>query len=255
MRYEILGTLRAVDGDKSLSVRPPKMRVVLATLLIRADQVVSVDQLVTEVWGATPPRRATAALYVYVSQLRKLLGGGTGEGPILTSSPGYILRTGADELDLQIFQRLVREGRAGLRAGRYEEAGQAFESALALWRGPALSELCNGPIINGFAIWLEEMRLECTELMVETGLRVGRHRELVSFLQALVREHSLHEAFYRQLMLALYRSERRADALMVYQSARTILRRELGLEPGRQLRELQQSILRSGEALDFKAAG
>jgi SARP family transcriptional regulator, regulator of embCAB operon len=242
------------DGE-SLAVTAPKMEVVLAVLLIRADQVVSVEQLITEMWGGTRPKRATAALYVYVSQLRKLVTGRTGAaGPIITRAPGYVLRTGSDELDLHVFQRLVREGRESMRRDQYEPASRAFESALTLWRGSPLSELREGPIINGFAMWLDEVRLECHEMLVETNLRLGRHREMVSLLHELIREHPLHEAFYRQLMLALYRSERRADALAVYQSARSTLNRELGLEPGRQLGEMQRSILAASEVLDIPLA-
>lgn len=253
MKYEVLGPLRVVRGEENLGLSARKMGIVLATLLIRADQVVSVEQLITEVWGGSPPRRVHAALYVYISQLRKLLGAG-GPSPIVTRAPGYVLRTGTDQLDLHVFQRLVGEGREHARHDRHEDARDAFEQALELWRGPALSELREGPIINGFAIWLDETRLECSELLVESSLRLGRHRELVSVLQRLIGEHPLHEAFYRQLMLALWRCERRADALAVYQAARTTLSRELGLEPGGQLRELQQSILASGENLELRAA-
>ncbi|MEV5829039.1 AfsR/SARP family transcriptional regulator [Spirillospora sp. NPDC052242] len=244
-----------IKDDESLTVSARKMEIVLATLLTRAEQVVSIEQLVTELWGGSPPRRATAALYVYVSQLRKLLTGSTGRtGPISTRAPGYMLRTGADELDLHVFQRLMGEGRAALRSGDHPRAGRALETALGLWRGPALSELREGPIINGFAIWLEEMRLECNELLVEANLALGRHREMISVLRRMIADHPLHEAFYRQLMTALCRAERRADALVVYQNARATLNRELGLEPGRQLREMQHSILVSADAFDTMAA-
>lgn len=253
MRYEILGSLRVTDGARTIPVSGPKTRVVLATLLIRSGQVVPLEELIGEVWGEHPPRRATAALYVYVSQLRKLLGTG-GEGPIHTETPGYVLRTEPDELDLGEFQTLAARGREGMRDGRLEQASTAFERALALWRGPALRELQNGPVVSGFTLWLEELRLECTELLVEANLRLGRHRELVGFLQGLVREHPLYEAFHWQLMLALYHSERRADALMAYRSARAVLNRELGLEPGRRMRELQQTILHDTDELDIRYA-
>ncbi|SDG94398.1 DNA-binding transcriptional activator of the SARP family [Sinosporangium album] len=255
MKYEVLGSLRVVKDGRALTVTAPKMEIVLATMLIRADHVVSIEQLITEIWGSSPPRRATAALYVYVSQLRKLLTGSGGEkGPILTRAPGYVLRTSVDELDLHVFQRLIAEGREHKRHWRYDEARVAFEKALALWRGRTLSNLREGPIITGFVHWLEEVRLECNEMLVEVNLRLGRHRELVSVLHGLVREYPLHEQFYRQLMLALYRSERRADALAVYQSARATLNRELGLEPGWQLGEMQQSILAADAMLDLETA-
>jgi DNA-binding SARP family transcriptional activator len=156
-----------------------------------------------------------------------------------------VLYTNADELDLCMFQRLVDEGREAMRDTRFEQARSAYAQALSLWRGPALRELRDAPGINSFVIWLEEIRLECTEALVEANLELNRHREQVSVLRRLISDHPLHETFYRQLMLALYRSERRADALAVYQDARATLQRELGLEPGHGLRELQQSILYS----------
>ncbi|MFE2410974.1 BTAD domain-containing putative transcriptional regulator [Kitasatospora sp. NPDC059408] len=253
MRYEILGPLRVLDGEDVLMVTAPKVEVLLATLLIRAGQVVSLDQLVTEVWNHNPPRRATDALYVYISQLRKLLGR-NGRKPIQTRAPGYRLVTEEGELDLHVFQRLVNEGRAAHRDGRHAAAADAFGAALALWQGPALDELRDGPVITGFVTWLEETRLECTEKMIESNLVLGRHREVVGMLYGLIADHPLHEAFYRQLMTALYRSERRGDALRVYRTARGALQDQLGLEPGRALRELQQSILLADDVFDARPA-
>lgn len=255
VRFEVIGPLRVVNGDETVTVRARKMEILLATLLIRAGQVVSLDQLVTEIWDHNPPRRATAALYVYISQLRKLLGTpGRTESPIMTRAPGYVLSPGEDELDLEILQRLVNKGRDAAREGRHPDAAAAFGDALGLWRGPVLSELRDGPIVTGFVTWLEEVRLECTEKMVEANLALGRHHELIGFLYTQVAEHPLQEALYRQLMQALYRSERRADALGVYATARKVLQSELGLEPGRALRDLQRSILLADEALDARTA-
>ncbi|POM23842.1 Regulatory protein AfsR [Actinomadura rubteroloni] len=253
MRYEILGSLRVADGE--VTITAPKIEVVLATLLIRSGEVVSVDQLVTEVWGGEPPQRATAALYVYVSQLRKLLPRDeNGARPIETRSPGYVLHADEGQLDLHLFQRLVRESRAHVRAGRWDEARVGLEDALGLARGSALATLPGGPVINGFARWVNEVRLECQETLGEMKLRLGRHREMVGVLSGLIREYPLHEPFYGQLMLALYRCDRRADALGVYQTARETLNRELGLDPGRGLREMQRSILAADEVLDARPA-
>lgn len=244
MRYEILGRLRVVDGADTLTISARKIEVVLATLLIRSGQVVPLDQLVTEIWNYNPPRRATDALYVYISQLRKLLTRPGGDGnPIITRAPGYVLCPRTAELDFRSFQEYVNAGRAAAHGGRHEEAAAAFEGALALCRGPVLYELREGPIVSGFASWLEEVKLECTERLVESNLALGRHREMVGMLYSLVAEHPLHEPFYRQLMQALHRSERRADALKVYQMACRTLKEELGLEPARALRELQQRVL------------
>src|SRR5437868_3558371 len=189
----------------------------------------------TEIWGDEPPRRATATVHVYVSQLRKLLGRTRqGDSPIVTRFPGYVLRLGDSTLDAHEFQQLARQGRAAIRAGRYQEASAACGRALALWRGRVLG----GPIVEEFATWAEETRLECVELRNEAELTLGRHRELVGPLYALVNTHPLIEAFHRQLMLALYRSDRRADALRVFQRVRSTLDRELGIAPCRQLHEL-----------------
>jgi SARP family transcriptional regulator, regulator of embCAB operon len=246
VEYEILGPLHVKNTEGSVLIRAQKMEIVLAALLIRAGQVVSAEQLIGEVWGESPPRRAMASVYVYISQLRKLLSGpGQRENPIATTARGYTLSADPSDLDLHHFLHLTVQGRQHISTGRYEDARIALETALATCRGPVLSELRNGPIVNGFVAWFEEMRLECIEMLIEANFRLSRHRELISFLRVLVREHPFNEAFYHQLMLALWRSERRADALGVYRSARETLRSELGLEPDRQLRELHQAILSS----------
>ncbi|KUJ65660.1 activator protein [Streptomyces albus subsp. albus] len=252
MRYEILGPMRVVDEASITSLSARKIEVLLATLLVRAEQAVSTKELITEIWGERAPGQAQGALHVYVSQLRKFLRRPEAPAsPIVTVPTGYLLRLGSDELDFQVFQRLVRQGQAERKAGDTEAACVAFEEAIALWRGPALDDLRNGPIVNGFVCWAEQTRLECVESLVDTGLRLGRHREFVSYLYVQTEEHPLHEAFYRQLMLALYRSGCRADALSVYQSARTVLRDELGLEPPCSLRDLHQAILVGDPELEF----
>ncbi|MGQ4514574.1 BTAD domain-containing putative transcriptional regulator [Streptomyces sp. DW26H14] len=245
MRFEILGSLRIVDGQGvCTTVTAPKMESLLAALAVRAGDVVSMDQMRTEIWGDGPPRRAAATLHVYVSQLRKLLGRvDEDHSPIVTRFPGYVLELGDGSLDAHEFQRFARQGRSAFRAGRYQEASAACHRALALWRGTVLGELRGGGIVDEFATWAEETRLECVEWGNEADLMIGRHRELVGPLYALVNRHPLVEAFHRQLMLALYRSDRRADALQVFQRVRSLLDRELGIAPCRALYELQQQIL------------
>lgn len=246
MRYDILGSLKVTDDNGISSVSAPKMKVVLAALLIRANHVVTRDQLIEEVWGAAPPPRATAGVHVYVSQLRKFLGRpGHTDSPIVTSNPGYLLRVEPGNLDLHAFQRLLREGRSAAHSGHYDTAFTALGSALALYRGPALNG--PGPIVGGFARWLEEARIECAELFVNAGVERGRYQEMIGMLRSLLAEHPLHEAFYHQLIRCMSLSGRRAEALRTYQAARETIRRELGLEPCLALRELQQSILRAGE--------
>jgi SARP family transcriptional regulator, regulator of embCAB operon len=255
MRYEIMGPLRVVDETGRSSLRARKIEVLLTVLLVRADQIVPVEQLMREIWGEAPPRRATAGLHVYVSHIRKFLHRARHvESPVTTRPPGYALRLGTDELDYRRFERLMNQGRVFARERRHEAAVSRFEEALGLWRGPLLDDVCQGPILEGFQTWLKEARLECAEMLVDTRLALGRHREIVSDLYLLTTEHPLREAFHRQLMLALYRCGRRADALTVYQSARRTLNEELGLEPCRALQNLHQAILTSDDRIELPAA-
>lgn len=254
VRYELLGPLRVVDEYGSSSISAPKVELLLAALLIRADQLVPADHLVRELWDQHPPRRATAGLHVYVSQLRKFLCRPMRpDSPIVTHPPGYQLELGPDELDAHTFLGLAKLGRQQHREGHYEAAADHFERALALWRGLVLGDLQGGQLIDGFVTRLNEERLECVELMLDAYLFLGRHRELTGQLYALTRDHPLRESFYRQLMVALYRSERQADALNVYQYARRTLNRELGLEPCQSLQELHRAILTGDRNLDLRA--
>jgi DNA-binding SARP family transcriptional activator len=255
MKYRILGPLGVEEEGSPVPISAPKMESVLATLLVRGNQVVSVPQLTREIWGETPPKRATPAIHVYISQLRKLLSGSAptdrparSAGPITTSPAGYLLRVRPEDLDCLVFQRLVRRGRTELSERRHAAASATLDEALDLWYGPVLGPLSDGPIVTGFAGWLDELRLEAVEMQVEAGLALGRHRELCGKLHRLIAEHPLHEGFYAQLMRALLASDRRADALRVYGCAWEILRRELGLGPGQRLREVQRMVLAADDA-------
>jgi SARP family transcriptional regulator, regulator of embCAB operon len=251
VKYEILGPLRVVDGDRASFISAPKAEQLLAILLIRVDQVVTIDELIAELWGDRAPRRAVAGLYVYISQLRKfLLASGSPQDPILTRPAGYLLRLGSDELDFHRFQSLVNTGRANVKEQRLEEAVDAFEGALSLCRGTLLPTLANGPVGYGFLAWLSEARLECNEMLIDAKLSLGRHRELVGRIHSLIAENPLREVFYCQLMLALYRCDRQVDALSVYQQARHRLNDELGLEPCRALQDMQRAILQADMRLE-----
>ncbi|RKN50254.1 AfsR/SARP family transcriptional regulator [Micromonospora endolithica] len=255
MRYEVLGPLRVTDGGTHTSISAQKIETVLSVLLIRSDQIVALSQLMDEIWGEDLPHTATAGLHVYISQLRKFLRRpDRPDNPIVTRPPGYLLRRGTDEIDFHIFQQLVNQGRSSMRQQQHEEAMYCFEDALRLWRGPVLGDLRGGYIVDSFVTHMAEARLECQEMLAEAQLVLGHHRELVGRLYPLVAENPLYEAFYRQLMLALYRSERQADALKVYQTARSTLREELGLEPCQALRDLQRAILAADGRLQLNAA-
>jgi len=244
MRYEILGPLRVTRDGEEYSLSAHKTEILFAVLLVRANQVVSADQLLTELWDGELPHRACAGLYVYISQLRKFLTRiGKSKSPIQTRSPGYLLNVGPEEFDLFQFQRAVMRGRRQTEAGQAAEGARSLEEGLALWRGMPLGGLRGGPIVRGFAIWLEEARLECIELLVKAQFLEGRHAEVVTRLYSLIADYPLRESFYQMLMLALYRSNRPADALRVYQQARARIIEEIGLEPSRAMRDLHQAIL------------
>ncbi|MCO5974049.1 AfsR/SARP family transcriptional regulator [Actinoallomurus soli] len=244
MRYEILGPLRIVSGGREFELRSHKMQVLLATLLVRYDQVVPADRLLGELWGQDPPRRADASLYVYISQLRKFISSvERAESKILTKSPGYMLSIGAAELDFERFYDLLSKGRELYADGHPQEAAAVLSEAIELHRGPVLGGLPCGPTVTNFATLVEELRLECLEILIEANLALGRHREMIGLLYSLTAEHPLREVFYELLMTALHRCGRSADALRTYHHARTLIVEELGVDPGRPLRELHQTIL------------
>jgi len=250
MRIEILGPLRLVDVCDITYITAPKAETLCAVLLARANQTVSTAELVHEIWGADAPRRATATLHVHISQLRKLLVRPDGCNPIVTEPGGYRLDTAADLLDVDSFHAQADAGRTHVQAGRLTAALDSLEGALRLWRGPAFGRVADSQIVTSYATYLDEERLDCLELLFEVSLMLGRHRQVVGRLYTLTSAHPLRESFYRLLMLALYRSERQSAALAVYRAARERLNSEIGLEPGRPLRELHQAILVGDDRID-----
>jgi DNA-binding SARP family transcriptional activator len=256
LRYEILSPLRVVDENGARSITAPKVELLLAVLLSRADQLVTTSTILAELWQEKPPRRAVAGLHVYISQLRKFLHRpDRAESPIVTHKAGYLLALGSDELDAEIFLRLARRGREHAQAGRLAQAADCLERALGLWRGPLLGDLKRGQQLGAYAVWLVQEKLDWVELLIDVRLALGAHREVISQLYALVAEYPLRESFYRQLMLALYRSERQAEALSVYQSAWRVLDSELGVAPCRSLQQLHRDILNAHDRLEPQAVG
>jgi DNA-binding SARP family transcriptional activator len=255
MRYEVLGPIRLSGEGHSARINARKIGTLLIILLSNADRVVSTEHIITEIWGERIPRRAVAGVHVYISQLRKTLAlvGGP-RTRIHTRPPGYLLELADDEIDALSFLGGAEAGRAMLREGSYKEVAQSLDAALASWRGPLDWGTGCGPNVEAFATLLAETRLEVTEMLVDAKLELGYARELVGRLQSLVAENPLREAFYRQLMLALYRSDRRADSLRVYQAARRTLLDELGLEPCRSLQRLHREILTGDRVLDGSRA-
>ena len=235
MEFRILGPLEVEDDGRLLKLGGAQQRALLALLLLNANDVVPRERLIDELWGAEPPETARTALQVHVSQLRKLLG----RERIETRSPGYALRVGSGELDLDRFQDLVAEAR------RLEPAAAAhsLRQALGMWHGPPLAELEGQPFAQREGLRLEELRLAALEERIEADLKLGRHAELVPELERLVAEHPLRERLRGQLMLALYLSGRQAEGLESYRQGRRLLAEELGLEPGEELRRLEKAIL------------
>ncbi len=256
MEFCILGPLEVrADGDR-LALGGPRQRALLAILLLNADRVVSREHLIEELWADEAPAEAQHALDVQVSRLRKTLRSARDtESVIVTRAPGYLLHVAPEELDLRRFERLFAEGRAALEDGDAAAAVDALRAAEGLWRGRPLADLEFEQFARLDIERLEELRLGAVEERIEAELALGRHRGAVAELEALVTEHPLRERLRGQLMLALYRSGRQAEALEVFRSARTLLVDELGLDPGPQLRALEQAILRQDEALGPAAAG
>jgi DNA-binding SARP family transcriptional activator len=247
MEFLILGPLEVADDGRLVPLGGAKQRAVLAILLLNRNQVVSTDRLIDEVWGETPPATAAISLQNFVARLRKAL---AESGRLLvTRPPGYLIQLEPDQLDLDRFERLTREARQQLAAGEPRAAAGKLEEALALWRGPPLADFTYEPFAQPAVARLDELRLAALEDRFDAELALGRHAELVAELEALVDEHPLRERLRGQLMLALYRSGRQAEALDVYQATRRVLVDELGIDPGPALQQLERAILTQDAAI------
>ncbi|HJQ73731.1 MAG TPA: BTAD domain-containing putative transcriptional regulator, partial [Gaiellaceae bacterium] len=245
--FLILGPLEARVGGRPVALRGTKQRALLATLLLHAGQVLSVERLIDDMWGEAPPQSAANALQVYISQLRKTLGAGA----LVTQAPGYVARLEAGQLDAVSFEGLVDEGRNAMLSDDAATAEARLRAALALWRGDCLTELeLHGAALSAID-QLEQLRLAVQEDLILVELSLGHHAALVTKLEALVQEHPFRESLRAHLMLALYRSGRQADALEAYRRARLTLVDELGIEPGPELQQLQQAILCHDQSLEL----
>jgi predicted ATPase/DNA-binding SARP family transcriptional activator/class 3 adenylate cyclase len=233
MEFRVLGPLEVTSEGRLLDLGGAKQRALLAMLLLDANTVVSTDRLADGLWEDDRPETAQKALHVHISGLRKMLG----KERVVTSEPGYLLRVEPDELDLTRFERLREQGK--------------LADALALWRGPPLSEFGERRFAQADIARLEDARLACLEDRIEQDLHVGRHAEVTGELEQLVQENPLRERLRALSMLALYRSGRQAEALAAYQDARSALVEELGIEPGKALRDLHQAVLNQDPALDL----
>jgi DNA-binding SARP family transcriptional activator len=248
MEFRILGPLEVLEGDRILELPGQRQRSLLALLLLNANQVVSSSRLIEELWPEEASESRAGALQASVSRLRKSLG--VGAELLATLPTGYVIKLGPEQLDLDRFERLVQD--AG--SAEPQAAAEKLREALALWRGPALADFAYEPFAQAAIGRLEEVHLLAVEMRVDADLALGRHAALVSELDALAAEHPLRERLRGQLMLALYRSGRQAEALAAYQTARRVLVDELGIEPSAALQELERAMLRQDPALELAQA-
>jgi YVTN family beta-propeller protein len=246
IEYWILGPVEVSAGGHVIEIGGPRLHRLLAILLLHANEPVPRGTLVLDLWGDQPPAGAQGSLEVYISRLRKALG----SSALLTRPGAYCLQVGDDQLDSERFERLAGQGRSELAQNKPGPAAASLRAALQLWRGRALGDLSGESFAQVEAGRLEELRLGATEDRIEADLALGRHADVVGELEALVAAHPLRERLDGQLMIALYRSGRQAEALDAYRAARQMLVRELGLEPGPALQRLESAILRQDPALD-----
>jgi YVTN family beta-propeller protein len=255
--FGILGPLQVSQAGSAVPLGGPRQRAVLALLLLEANRVVSMDRLAEDVWGGSPPEGWATTLQTYVFHLRRALEPGRGRGAagdvLLTRDRGYLLRVDREHLDAARFTGGLAAGRAALEAGRAAEAAQTLRQALDRWRGPVLADLADYAFTRPEAARLEELRLAAVEARVDADLALGRHDTLTAELEQLAAAHPLRERLHGQLMLALYRCGRQADALAAYRRVRDLLAGELGIDPGEPLQRLHASVLAHDPALDWHA--
>ena len=242
MDYRVLGSIEVVDGDRPLAIGGPRPRALLAVLVLEAGRAVSVARLTEELWGDAPPATAASSLHMHLSTLRRALG-----ARLVTTPAGYVLEAAPDEVDAARFERAVAQARSG-----QEDAGAVsatLTEALGWWRGPALDGIARGPTAAAAAVRLEELRLRAVEDRIEADLALGRHLDLLPELRGLVEAQPTRERLAGQLMLALHRSDRDADALRVYDEVCEALDRTLGVDPGDELAALARAIRRGDPTL------
>jgi DNA-binding SARP family transcriptional activator len=240
MQARILGSFQLEEGGRRIPLGGARQRAVFVGLLLHANEVVPSEQLLMNLWGDDSPPGAANSLQAAISRLRRVLP----PGRLITEAAGYLLRIFPGELDVSQFEQLVSEGREALTAGDAGQAVRTLRQALSLWQGPALADFRYEPFAQAEIVRLEELHLTCLEERIEADLALGLANVLVAELRRLVSEHPVRERLRGQLMLALYRDGRQAEALEVYREFRTVLRDELGLEPSPQLRALETAILR-----------
>lgn len=256
-RVELLGPLHVELNGASAVPTAVKPKQIMALLALNPGRVVPVPTLMEEIWGTKPPQTAVTTLQTYILKLRRKLSSAAGpeqgayvKDLLVTRHGGYALQIRPENVDLHGFERLSAEGRRAFARGDYETASRSFDRVLRMWNGPALVDVASGPFLSIEAMRLEESKLSCLGLRMESDLRMGRHAERTAELLDLAARYPLDEQWHFQAMLALYRSGRQARALDVYNRLRARLVEELGVEPSPRLRHLHQSILKVSPELD-----
>ena len=251
MEIRLLGAVEASADGTALPLGGPRQRAVLADLALHAGQLVAADRLIDDLWGERPPASAKHTLETYISRLRHVLNAsGAASPPLMTRPGGYLLDAAPECVDVWQFRDLAARGSGARDQGDAAAAVMLLGSAVQLWRGPALADVQDAPFAVLARQRLEEERLTASEKLAEARLALGQHRELVPELEALIGGSPYREGFHAQLMLALYRSGRQAEALAAFGRARDLLAGELGIEPGRELRRLHRAVLLQAPELE-----
>ncbi|PZG53346.1 hypothetical protein C1I98_05485 [Spongiactinospora gelatinilytica] len=256
-RFTVLGPMEVMHGGRACTPSAPKVRQVLALLLVSANRLVLVDSIIQELWGNNPPKSALTTTQTYIYHLRSLIErerlSGTGRELLVTKPFGYTLLVDQDQLDQGRFDRLVTQAAGLLRQGRYEAASADLREALALWQGPPLANVTQGPLLRSHVVHLADRRTHAMELRIEADLHLGRHRDLIGELRSLIAENPLHEWLHAQLVNVLSQAGRRAEALAAFQNLREILARELGLDPSPAVQRLHREVLLGDRTLAISA--
>lgn len=251
LRFNVLGSLEIFwQSERIAAPRGPKVRQLLLLLILQPGSVVSHGSMVDELWGKEPPKTALSTVRTHVYHLRQILrqeiGDCVAHDLVGTWSTGYVLRAAPEQVDAQSFQWLARQGEAALGRGQFAEGSDLLKQALEFWRGDPLLDVAKGSILTQHVQHLEELYIRVLQLRIGADMQLGLHSHIAAELKSLVLRHPLNEWLHGQLITALQRSGRRGEALRSYQSLRTILREELGLDPSPELQRLHQNILGDG---------
>jgi SARP family transcriptional regulator, regulator of embCAB operon len=261
LQVRVLGSFAVGRDDSSSAPKASKPRQLLAILAVNSGSVLQLASLTEELWGGEPPPSASAIVQNYVMQLRKFLATQT-EGTqvsvrdlLRTHFGGYSLNINRELIDAVRFEGGVDRGRRAFEAGEPEAASELLKGSLALWKGPVLADVQQGPLLTLERVRLEELRLHAQQLLIESEMKLGHYRQVISDLQALIAKYPHHEGLYELLMLALYHSGRRMNAISVYRDLYKMFGKEFGLVPAPSLRELHQFILRSEQEPELENGG